>query len=77
MLEEKRPNSRNSSELEVLAMGMLNSLQSISKMCTKVVVEKQVLKPSREEEEHPWIGRDNSKEIDIIIIMNGSDTLNV
>lgn len=48
LLEERRPNSRNSSELEVLAMGMLKSPQEISKIMQGMVVETQVLKYQEE-----------------------------
>jgi len=57
LLEERRPNSRNSSDLEVLAMGILESLQGMPKIVYSMVVEKQVLKPSRKAEENPGMGR--------------------
>lgn len=44
LLEERRLKSRNASELEVLAMGILKSPQDMSKMVQRMVVDKQVLK---------------------------------
>lgn len=63
LLEERRLKSSNSSELEVLAMGILKSPQDMSKIVQRMVVEKQVLKYQEKKRNTP-----GSVEIAVMIV---------